>query len=103
VLGRLRHQASATGDPELHRLVAELNGYPCADPAPDVELPGPADVLVPMRYRTGQGVLSLFSTTSVLGTPLDVTLAELAIESFFPADETTAELLGRLAEGASGD
>jgi hypothetical protein len=97
VLGRLRHQAAATGDPELHRLGVELAGYPCADPAPDVELPGPADVLVPMRYRTERGELALFSTTSVLGTPLDVTLAELAIESFFPADERTGELLAQLA------
>jgi transcriptional regulator with XRE-family HTH domain len=97
ILARLRHQAAATGDPELHRLGAELATYPCADPAPDVELPGPGDVLVPMRYLTGHGELSLFSTTSVLGTPLDVTLAELAIEAFFPADDETAELLGRLA------
>ena len=50
-----------------------------------------------MRYRTEHGELSLFSTTSVLGTPLDVTLAELAIESFFPADEATAEAVRRHA------
>lgn len=103
VLGRLRHQAAATGDPELYRLGAELAGYPCHDPAPDVELPGPADVLVPMRFLTEQGELSLFSTTSVLGTPLDVTLAELAIESFFPADAATAEILRRLAKVSAGN
>ncbi|MDQ2706735.1 MAG: transcriptional regulator [Actinomycetota bacterium] len=98
VLGRLRHQAEATGDQELHRLGTELAGYPCREPGPDIELPGAADVLVvPLRYRTAQGKLSLFSTTSVLGTPLDVTLAELAIESFFPADESSAESLRSLA------
>ncbi|MBA2324565.1 MAG: hypothetical protein H0V92_11330 [Pseudonocardiales bacterium] len=57
----------------------------------------PADVLVPLRYRTDQGELSLFSTTSVLGTPLDVTLAELAVESFFPTDESSADILRSLA------
>lgn len=99
VLGRLARQAVATGDDTLHELHAELAGYPCADPVrsrnrgPEPELPGPADVLVPLRYHAEQGELSLFSTTSVLGTPLDITLAELAVESFFPADEATGELL----------
>lgn len=93
VLDRLRHQATATGDEVLQRLHAELAAYPCADPAREVELPGSADVLVPLRYRSDVGELSLFSTTSVVGTPRDVTLAELAVEAFFPANATSAELL----------
>ncbi len=50
----------------------------------------------PLRLRSNVGVLSLFSTTTVFGTPIDVTLAELAIEAFFPADDETAEKLREL-------
>jgi hypothetical protein len=48
---------------------------------------------VPLRLVTDAGVLSFFSTTTVFGTPVDVTLSELALEAFFPADEVTAEAL----------
>ena len=41
-------------------------------------------------------MLSFFSTTTVFGTPLDITLSELAIESFFPADAATAEIMRRI-------
>jgi MmyB-like transcription regulator ligand binding domain len=52
---------------------------------------------VPLQLATGAGVLSLFSTTMVFGTPVDVTLSELALEAFYPADAATAEALRRLA------
>jgi transcriptional regulator with XRE-family HTH domain len=93
LLGRLRRQAEATADPVLRELLHELRGYPCHEREPDVELPGPGQVAVPLRVRAGGRVLSFLSTTAVFGTPLDVTLAELAIESFYPADEATAEAL----------
>jgi hypothetical protein len=54
-------------------------------------------VAVPLRLRTEHGLLSLLSTTMVFGTPVDVTLSELAIEAFFPADATTADLLEHFA------
>ena len=54
-------------------------------------------MLVPVQFVTDQGVLSFFSTTTVFGTPLDITLSELAVESFFPADASTGEVLRRLA------
>jgi hypothetical protein len=54
-------------------------------------------VLVPLRLVTAAGILNLISTTMVFGTPLDVTLSELALETFFPADQATAELLRVLA------
>jgi len=60
-------------------------------------------VVVPLRLRTENGSLSFFSTTTVFGTPLDITLAELAIESFFPADSATAELLSRVARGTKSE
>ena len=56
-----------------------------------------AGVLVPVQFITEQGVLSFFSTTTVFGTPLDITLSELALESFFPADAATGETLRDLA------
>jgi len=54
------------------------------------------EIAVPLQIETAAGVLSLLSTTTVFGTPLDITLSELAIESFFPADARTAEILKAL-------
>jgi len=54
-------------------------------------------VVVPLRYLSGGGELSFFSMTAVVGTPMDVTVAELAIESFYPVDEATAAALRRQA------
>jgi transcriptional regulator with XRE-family HTH domain len=93
LLGRLRRQAAGTGDEELVALYEELRGYPCDQPEPLVELPGPGDVVVPMRLRHPAGELAFFSTVATFGTPLDVTVAELMIESFYPADAATAQLL----------
>ena len=89
VLHRLDQQAAATADPVLRELRTELAGYPGGDGAH----PGrrPDGLVVPLRFDD----LTFFSITSVLGTPLDVTLAELAIESFLPADEATAAALHR--------
>ncbi|GAA2138321.1 helix-turn-helix domain-containing protein [Glycomyces algeriensis] len=88
LFSRLDHQIRATGDPELVRLREELRGYPGGiDPAPKHSL------VIPLRIDTGSGVLSFFSATTVFGTPMDVTVAELAIESFFPADPETAAAL----------
>jgi transcriptional regulator with XRE-family HTH domain len=104
VLMRLRQQIAATADPILMELLAELESYPMpptsdrrADPIDEVDYGG---VVVPFRLRTDYGVLSFFSTTTVFGTPLDITLAELAIESFFPADPQTVEAVNRIAREA---
>ena len=59
-------------------------------------------VAVPLRLHTEHGTLSLLSTTMVFGTPVDVTLSELAIEAFFPADAATADLLQRFVPQAAG-
>jgi transcriptional regulator with XRE-family HTH domain len=114
VLFRLRRQADRSGDPFLHELYEELSGYPggggadaarVADGARGAggvrEVGGAArkeangageaaDVVLPMRLRVGDAELSFLSTTTVFGSPLDVTVAELAIESFYPADAATA-------------
>ena len=106
LLARLRHQIDVTADAVLIELYKELRDYPApraaagAPPArPDVDRH--AGVAVPFRYRTEGGVLSFFSTTTVFGTPVDVTLAELAIEAFFPADAATAEALRALGAAAA--
>ena len=93
ILHRLRRHATATGDPQLATLLAELRSYPCADPEPVVELPGPGDIVVPLRLRHGDEELRLMSIISTFGTPLDVTVQELSVEAFFPADARTAEIL----------
>jgi hypothetical protein len=61
-----------------------------------VEIPAQSEVVVPMRLRYGDQELSLLTTIATFGTPLDVTVSELMIESFFPADDTTAEALREL-------
>ncbi len=57
-----------------------------------------AGIAVPMELRTEAGLLSFISTTTVFGTPVDVTLSELAVESFFPVNDETARLLRQMAE-----
>jgi transcriptional regulator with XRE-family HTH domain len=93
LLGRLRRQVAQTADPELAQLYDELRTYPCDQP--EMELPGPGAVVVPLRIRYHGQELSFFSTVATFGTPLDITVAELIIESFFPADPDTAAVLGR--------
>jgi hypothetical protein len=99
LLGRLRRQIEYSGDERLVALLDELRGYPCDQVEPVVELPGPGDVVVPLRVRAADGTeMSFLSTVSTFGTPLDVTVAELVIESFFPADAATAAALRSSAE-----
>ena len=95
LLGRLRHEIELTADPVLLDLLNDLRALPGPrdHPASRLDFGG---VVVPMRFASPAGTLSLFSTTTVFGTPVDVTLAELAIEAFYPADEDTAETLRRI-------
>ena len=91
LLERLARQAAVTGDPALRTLYDELAAYPA--PA-DSGAAGPAsDVVVPLRLRIPGGELSFFSTVTTFGTPVDITVEELSIESFFPADRATADHL----------
>jgi transcriptional regulator with XRE-family HTH domain len=100
LLARLRRQIDGTADPVLVELLHELSSHP--KPAiPAGRKPAPIDdvggVVVPFRLATDGGILSFISTTTVFGTPVDVTLSELAVESFFPADAATAEALRHMA------
>jgi transcriptional regulator with XRE-family HTH domain len=95
---RLRQQIHATGDPVLQSLEQELRAYPVPEDVDDTRLEGEVlGVAMPLRFRTDAGVLSFISTTTVFGTPVDVTLQELALETFFPADAFTGEALRALA------
>jgi transcriptional regulator with XRE-family HTH domain len=93
LLDRVRHQIEITADPALETLMKELRGYPTplsrAPAAPDKF----GGVVVPLQLVTEVGTLSFLSTTTVFGTPVDLTVSELAIESFFPADDATARAL----------
>jgi MmyB-like transcription regulator ligand binding domain len=90
LLARLRQQIDASADAVLSELHRELSAYPA--PASQHTSHGDS-IAVPLRLRSAAGMLSLLSTTTVFGTPVDVTLSELAIEAFFPADAETAERL----------
>ena len=98
LLARLAAQIDASGDAGLMDLDAELRRLPVPRSAP----PGPRktgqEIAVPLLLDLPQGRLSLISTTTVFGTPVDVTLSELAIEAFFPADRESAALLAALRQ-----
>lgn len=89
LLERLGRQASVTGDPALSALRDEVAAYPA--PAHHGEPAG--EIAVPLRLRTSRGELAFLSTVASFGTALDVTVSELAIETFLPADAATAEIL----------
>ncbi|MEA2752125.1 MAG: hypothetical protein QOI41_6268 [Myxococcales bacterium] len=99
LLERLRLQVEATADSTLSDLLRELTEYPAPTASGWVDHDGEecAGIAVPLELMTDEGVLSLISTTTIFGTPVDITLSELALESFFPADPRTAELLAEAA------
>jgi hypothetical protein len=100
VLSRLRRQVEVSADAVLADLLKELAEYPApAAPAHAAEpVTSSVPFAVPFRLATDAGVLSFISTITVFGTPVDVTLSELALESFFPADAPTAAALRSLAQ-----
>ena len=86
ILSRIRHEHDTTGDPRLAALLAE---FPVRGPQP------PPGIVLTLRLRAGDHALSFLTTTTVFGTPGDVTVAELAIEALYPADAATRALLAR--------
>ena len=94
LLERLRRQLRVAPEAEVAALLAEVEAYA----PPGLRLPRhePAEfqeVAVPLRLRTHAGVLSFLSTVTVFGTAVDITLAELSIEAFFPEDDATESAL----------
>ncbi|MDN3355858.1 helix-turn-helix transcriptional regulator [Actinomadura sp. DC4] len=90
LVGRMARQVALSGDEELRALHEETRAYGGEDD--HVHEPS-HDIVLPTRMRYGDQVLSFFSTVTTFGTAADVTLAEMAIEAFFPADDATADYL----------
>lgn len=88
IMSRIRHEHERSGDARLGALLMEF-------PTPRLTTP---DIVLTVRLQTPAGVLSFLTTTTVFGTPRDVTVAELAIEALYPADAFTREQLVRLAD-----
>ena len=95
VITRLARDLELTADAALAQLLTEIRGYPGGEeqePDPDF-----AGVVVPLQFRSDAGVLSMLSTTTVFGTAVEVTLSELMLEAFYPADEFTSQVFRQLA------
>jgi transcriptional regulator with XRE-family HTH domain len=97
LLDRLNHEALTSGDAALEKLYDELAAYPAGGDVVAVDT-SIAHIAVPLRVRHGDRELSFLSTKTTFGTAVDVTVAELSIESFFPADRETADAMRRLVE-----
>lgn len=94
---RLSVQIAATADPALISLLSELRGLPAPESEHKEFVQGEhPGIAVPLKFRSPSGVLSFISTTTIFGSPVDVTLQELALETFFPLDEFTRKALQSL-------
>lgn len=95
---RLGRQIELSADLVLMDLLAELKSYPFPAGARTENGAAGLDyggIAVPFRFRTEHGTLSFLSATTIFGTPVDITLSEIALESFFPADEFTSKILSQ--------
>lgn len=95
IMERLRRQLAATGDTVIAGLIDEFSRY--AEGADQPSHAHTSAIAVPLRLRMPEGVVSFLSTVTVFGTPTDITLSELILETFLPADEETAVLMQRFA------
>jgi transcriptional regulator with XRE-family HTH domain len=100
LLERLARQVTLTGDPALASLLDELGSYPGAPvshrlPEDDARASA-SEIVAPLRLETEHGELAFFSTVATFGTAIEITVSELAIESFYPADSHTAEVVSAI-------
>lgn len=99
LIARLKRQIDLSGDAQLAELLREISDYPKPSRSVVTIREGNADdVVIKTILDTPAGRLSLFSTMTIFGSPVDVTLSELAIESFFPANSETAAILRKISE-----
>jgi len=104
-LRRLQQQIRVTADPVLAALLGELNSYPeppsMADASPASDGLG---VAVPLlQVHSSEGLLSFFTASTVFGSANDITLSEMAMELFLPADAVTAAAIPRLMVGTTAN
>lgn len=90
LLSRLRREAAISGDPGLLALYEEAAGYPGVSTEMPTRERSDHDLFVPLRLRDGDGELAFLSTISTFGSALDVTVSELSVEAFYPANADTA-------------
>jgi transcriptional regulator with XRE-family HTH domain len=98
----LRQQIEARADPVIQALLTEVMAYPA--PAAGMALAtgdGPQRYATPLRIATRLGTVSFLNTTTIFGTPADVTLSELALEMLFPADEATVAIVKSMTDEAA--
>jgi hypothetical protein len=97
LLRRIERETDVTGDRFMRELLAELKSYTANGAPDDLTTPSIAHaddrVFVPLQLTSEEGLLTFISTTTVFGTPVDVTVAEIALECMFPADDVTANYL----------
>lgn len=96
LLLRLKKQVEDTADFGLEELLKELSEYKIANGKRDKFTEREAGIVIPLKIESKFGTLSFISTTTVFGTPVDVTVSEIALETFFPADELTREIFSNL-------
>jgi transcriptional regulator with XRE-family HTH domain len=94
LLIRLQREVALTGDAALAALLDEVRSYPDLTHPTSVDADPARMLFLPMEFTTVDGQeLSFFSTLATFGTALDITVAELSIEAFFPADAATQAAL----------
>lgn len=98
VIARLHRQIDLSGDPMLMDLLEEIRDYPSPREAAPCDQAESGIMAIPLRLATIDGVLSFFSTTTLFGTPVDITVSELTIEAFLPANAETANIMRRVAQ-----
>ncbi|MFF9813413.1 helix-turn-helix domain-containing protein [Streptomyces sp. NPDC014006] len=97
LLEQMQRQIALQRSEELRALYEEVAAYPVPREAPDSEPEEPYPYFaLPLRFEHEGRVLSFISSISTFNTPMDVTVAELAIETFLPADPATVKYLHSL-------
>jgi transcriptional regulator with XRE-family HTH domain len=96
-LARLRRQIEITADPILIELQLEVSAYPSPISKTPLDPNSTHAIVVPFNLDTPLGRLSFFTTTTMFGSPVDITLSELALECFYPADAATSEIVHKAA------
>lgn len=92
LLSRLKKQVEDTADFRLEELLRELRSYKITGRRSEKISNERAGIIVPLKIESKFGTLSFISTTTVFSTPVDVTVSEIALETFFPADEETSRI-----------
>ncbi len=99
VIALLRQQVEVRADPATQALLREVLGYPTqADGHAVADFDGPQRYATPLRITTSAGTVAFLNTTTIFGTPTDVTLSELALEMLFPANQETLAIVRRLTD-----